>query len=137
MAEPSQEYSTILGPDASFKGDLTFESAAKVLGKFEGSIKSKGKVHIAGGSACKATISAKEVAVEGHIVGNVEAQDRLDLKPKGRITGDIVAQRMSMADGAAIEGFMRIGVNGKDESGRSPSATEVKPAAKEATPIRK
>ncbi|MHC5022842.1 MAG: bactofilin family protein [Planctomycetota bacterium] len=138
MAETSQEFATIIGPDASFKGDLTFDSAAKVLGKFEGSIKSKGKIHIAGGSACKATISAKEVAVEGHVVGNVEAKDRLDLKPKGRITGDIVAARMSMADGAAIEGFMRIGVNGRDESERAPaSTTEVKATAKESASLRK
>ncbi len=30
MADPSQEYGTIIGADAKLKGDLTFESAAKV-----------------------------------------------------------------------------------------------------------
>ncbi len=130
MAEATPDYTTILGPDAKIKGDLSFDSAAKVLGHIEGSIKSKGKLLIANGSRCHAAISAKEVAVEGHIEGNVQASDRIELKPSGRITGDIVSARMTMADGAAIEGHVRIGLDGKGEAGgKSTSATEPKVAA--------
>ena len=125
MADSSQEFGTIIGADAKFKGDLSFDSAAKVLGHFEGSIASKGLIHVAGGSKCKASVNAKEVAVEGHIEGNVQATDRVDLKPKGQITGDIVASRMSMADGASIVGHCRIGVNG-ETGGKASSAAEVK-----------
>ena len=130
MAETTQEFGTIIGADAKFKGDLTFESAAKVMGQFEGSINAKGLIHIATGSKCKASIIAKEVAIEGHIEGNVEASDRVDLKPKGRITGDIVAARMSMADGASIVGHCRIGVGegeGEGGGGKVNAATEMKP----------
>jgi cytoskeletal protein CcmA (bactofilin family) len=124
MAETSHEFGTIIGADAKFKGDLSFDSAAKVMGHFEGSIKAKGLVHIAGGSKCKASVNAKEVAVEGHIEGNVQATDRVELKPKGQITGDIVATRMTMADGASIVGHCQIGVNG--DTGKLASAAEVK-----------
>lgn len=130
MADSNTEFGTVIGADANFKGDLAFDSAAKILGKFEGSIASKGKIHIADGASCKATVKAKEVAVEGHIEGNVEAGDRVELKPKGMITGDIVAARMTMADGASIDGHCRIGVDGKSSSGgKSGSGTtaEVKP----------
>jgi cytoskeletal protein CcmA (bactofilin family) len=128
MSDNRQEYGTIIGPDATFKGDLSFESAAKVLGKFEGSITSKGKVNVADGSRCKATIAAKEIAVEGHIEGNVEATDLVELKPNGVITGDVVAARMSMADGSSINGYCRIGKNGQGAA-KSTQSTEVKPAA--------
>src|SRR5262245_23512329 len=127
MADSNQEYSTILGADATFKGDLTFESAAKFLGKVEGSVSSKGRVNVSDGARCKATVKAKEVLVEGEIEGNVEAADRVELKPKGSIVGDIVAQRMAMADGASIDGHCRIGVNGHSNKGHV--ATEVKPSA--------
>ena len=123
MADSNQDYGTIIGADANFKGDLSFESAAKLLGKFEGNISSKGRVYVADGSMCKATVKAKEVSVEGHIEGNVEAGDRLELKNKGTITGDIVAARMIMAEGASIDGHCRIGVNGQTRSG---STTEPK-----------
>ena len=129
MADSSQEYGTIIGPDASFKGDLTFNSSAKVLGTFEGSISSKGKIHIADGAKCKATINAKEVAIEGRVEGNVEAGERIEIKPTGAITGDITATRMSMADGASIDGHCRIGLNGQAGAGqKSMSGTEVKKA---------
>ena len=127
----SQEFATVIGADANFKGDLQFESAAKFLGRFEGSIASKGKVHIADGSQCKATIAAKEVAVEGHIEGNVEASDRIEVKPTGMVTGDIVATRMTMAEGASINGYCRIGPNGQANGAAKPATVaETKPAAK-------
>ncbi|MGI9015193.1 MAG: bactofilin family protein [Phycisphaerales bacterium] len=113
MADKETDFGTVIGPDATFKGDLRFDSAAKVMGNIEGSISSKGTVHIAEGSKCKATIQAKEVSVEGRVEGNVEASDRIQLKPNGVITGDIVAAKMTMADGASIDGYCRIGQNGK------------------------
>ncbi len=109
MAESITEYSTILGPDAKLKGELSFDSAAKVLGCIEGSITGTGKVLIANGSTCKANVKANEVAIEGYIEGNVEATERVEIKSKGRITGDIVASRMTMGDGASIDGHVRIG----------------------------
>jgi cytoskeletal protein CcmA (bactofilin family) len=129
MAESSQEFATIIGADANFKGDLRFESAAKVLGRFEGTITSKGKIHIADGSECKATVSAKEVSVEGRIEGNVEAGDRIELKPTGIVTGDITAARMTMAEGASINGHCRIGPNGQTGGGKPGSQAEAKPVA--------
>ena len=126
MPSPSTEFSTIIGPDASFKGDLKFDSSAKLLGKIEGTINAKGTLEVCAGSECKATVSAKEVAVEGHIQGNVEAGDLVELRPKGMITGDIVAARMSMAEGAAVDGHCRIGVSDPKPVARS--TTEVKPS---------
>lgn len=125
MAETNQQYDTILGPDASFKGDLSFNAAAKLLGKFEGSISAQGKVLIAKGATCKATVNAKEIAVEGRVEGNVVASEHVQLKQTGIITGDITATRMSMADGATIDGHCRIGTNGQ-ASGKSSASVEVK-----------
>ena len=39
MAELSgQDFPTVIGSDASFKGELTFEKGLRLLGKFEGKI---------------------------------------------------------------------------------------------------
>ena len=105
--------------------------AAKVMGKFEGSIASKGRVVISDGSTVRASISAKEVAVEGHIDGDVEAGDRIELKPTGSVAGDITAARMTMAEGASINGHCRIGPNGQ-AGAKAVTATEPKMQAKPA-----
>lgn len=125
MTTSGEEFTTVIGSDATFKGELTFESSAKLLGKIDGTITAKGRLEVAAGSECKATISAKEVIVQGHIQGNVEAEDLVELKPKGMITGDIIAARMSMAEGAAIDGHCRIGVGSKTAPKKS--MAEVKP----------
>ncbi len=128
MAQSSEEFATILGADATFKGDLSFDSAAKLLGRFEGSIKAKGRVYVADGSCCKATLSAKEISVEGQVEGNIEAGDRVELKPTGKILGDVVASRMSMADGATLDGHVRIGLDG-DAAAKAGATAEMKPTA--------
>ncbi|MCI0362426.1 MAG: polymer-forming cytoskeletal protein [Phycisphaerales bacterium] len=124
MAELTQEYSTILGADANFKGEMSVDGGAKILGKFEGSINGKGRINVGDGCRLKASVKAKEVTVEGQVDGNVEAADRVELKTKGSIVGDISAIRMSMADGASIDGHCRIGVSSKGSV-----STEVKPSA--------
>src|SRR5690606_26739001 len=102
-------------------------SGAKLLGKFEGSINSKGKVFVADGSKCRATVKAKEIAVEGQVEGNVEATDRLEIRAKGTIIGDVTAARMVMSDGASIDGHCRIGVNGQASRSAPSAVAEVKP----------
>lgn len=126
MADARSDYGTVLGPDAKFKGELTFDTAAMVQGAIEGSVKTKGKLFIADGSRCKATVVAGEVAIEGHIEGNIQATERIELKPNGKVTGDIVACRMIMAEGAAIEGHVRIGLDGKADIGKASATAEPK-----------
>ncbi len=128
MADSAADYGTILGPDAKFKGEFSFDSAAKVLGRVEGSITSKGKLLIAAGSTCKANVTANEVAIEGFIEGNVEATERVEIKAKGRINGDIIASRMTMGDGATIDGHVRIGIDAKSD-GKATSTAEPKMSA--------
>ncbi len=131
MVDTNSEYATILGADAKFKGDLSFNSTAKLIGSFEGAIKAKGKIFIADGSNCKASVSATEIAVEGHIQGDVQATERVEILASGRITGDIIAARMSMADGASIDGHVQIGPNGQGPAGPKASMdAEMKPGAR-------
>lgn len=123
MSPANSDFGTIIGKDATFKGELTYDGAAQILGKVEGTINAKGKLSVAEGAHCKASIKASEVAVLGHVEGDIEAADRIDLQASGVLHGDIVAARMSMADGASFVGTCRIGVssNGSPKPGQQAS----------------
>ena len=41
-----QEFPTVIGPDASFKGELSFEKGLRLMGKFEGKINTPGRLHV-------------------------------------------------------------------------------------------
>ena len=150
------EYATVIGPDAVFRGDLEFQSSARVLGRIEGAVTATGKILIAEGSDCQATVKAQDVTVEGTLSGNVEAADRVAVSATGQVHGDIQAARMTMDEGATVNGFCRIGVGngtarpgpgsgGAAASGRgadngqakSEEEAEVKPAAKAAAPAKR
>jgi len=133
MANPQTDPTTIIGPDASIKGEIHFESPARVLGRIEGTMTSKSAVHVAEGAECRATVTARELTVDGLVDGNVQIDGRLELKPGGVINGDITAQRMSMAEGASINGHLKIGGGGTSGAGRASASAEAKPAAGAAT----
>ena len=59
MAESgNQEFPTILGPDASFKGEMSFEKGLRLQGRFEGKINTAGRLHIAKEAKMQADVEA-------------------------------------------------------------------------------
>ena len=71
MAE-SRENTTILGPDATFKGEMTFEGSAHIRGTFEGTVTSEGELHVDGGANVKATVKAQTISVDGKVEGDLK-----------------------------------------------------------------
>lgn len=108
MAEQQGDI-TIIGSDSHFRGELNFERAARVNGKFDGKIAGKGELHINDNALAKADIEAGSVNVDGRIEGNVVARDTVRLNTKGVIKGDIVAAKMLMAEGASFFGQCAVG----------------------------
>src|SRR3989440_13053832 len=85
----NQEFPTIIGPDASFKGELQFEKGLRLMGKFEGRITSGGRLHIAKEARMQADVESGAIIVEGEVKGNLTANDRIELKQSARLEGDL------------------------------------------------
>lgn len=110
MADPmgGKEYTTVIGPDAMFKGDLSFDSGVRVDGKFEGKLSTKGKLHVGKGAEIKAEVCVGNVTVEGHVKGNIAAVEKCEVASTAHIIGDIRAPRLTVAEGATLVGNMNI-----------------------------
>ena len=124
--EGNGEYPTIIGPDAKFKGELDFEKGVRVIGQFEGTIKSKGQLHVAEGARVKADVSAGNIDVEGEIQGNVTAAGKVILKTSAKLEGDLRTARLEVADGATFIGNC---VVGPIDGSKPPAAKPVAPPA--------
>lgn len=107
MAEEGQV--TIIGKDAKIKGELSFENSAKILGGFEGKITAKGEVIIGETANCRATVEAGTVIVDGPIEGDIIARDRIQLTPKAKVKGDIIAASLTVGEGASFVGHCKVG----------------------------
>src|SRR3954465_198675 len=121
----TQEQASI-GKSLVIKGEVTGSESLYIDGRVEGSINLPGnRVTVGRNGVVAANISAREIVVLGKVRGNMTASDRVDIRADGSLTGDIVAQRISIEDGAFFKGGIDI-----RKAGQAPKANgEDKPAA--------
>ncbi len=122
----TQEQAT-LGKSLVIKGEVTGSESLYIDGRVEGSINLPGnRVTVGRNGVVSANISAREIVVLGKVRGNMTASDRVDIRGEGSLTGDVVAQRISIEDGAYFKGGIDIrkpGQKANGEAKESASAT--------------
>ncbi len=124
MADASNDFSTILGPDAVFKGQLEFEKAVRLLGKFEGEVNASGRLVIEEGAILTGDVKAGEIRVNGQVKGNLEATQKVELSASARVEGDLHTARLEVVEGAVLVGRCMVGVDGQGK----PTAGPTKPS---------
>lgn len=128
MAQSNNEM-TVIGRDTRIKGEMFFESGARILGTFEGKISSAGEVQVGAGANCQAAIEASRVTVDGNITGDISASELLTLNADAHIQGDITAGKLIVSEGATFVGHCRVGPNAAQAGadGRARAATTLTP----------
>jgi len=120
-ASPAGEQATI-GKSLVIKGEVSGSESLYVDGKIEGAINLPGnRVTVGRNGQVAANIMAREVVVLGKVRGNVHASDRVDIRSEGSLTGDVIAARISIEDGAFFKGGIDIRKPGAEPKGGSPA----------------
>jgi len=113
----SAEQATI-GKSLVIKGEVTGSESLYIDGRVEGSINLAGnRVTVGRNGVVAANINAREIVVLGKVRGNLVASDRVDIRSEGSLTGDVVAQRISIEDGAFFKGGIDIRKPGQKTNG--------------------
>ena len=80
-----------------------------------------------------ANINAREIVVLGKVRGNLTASDRVDIRSDGSLTGDVMAARISIEDGAFFKGGIDIRKGGQPNpakpNGEDKAVSTPEPAA--------
>jgi cytoskeletal protein CcmA (bactofilin family) len=128
MADINQDISTTIGPDAVFKGELTFEKGLRLQGRLEGKVTTAGRLHIAKEAKVEADVEAGAIVVEGEVKGNLVASDRIELKQSARYEGDLRASKLVVDEGAVFSGHVTVGpeaAKNRGQGGPTPTVTHV------------
>jgi cytoskeletal protein CcmA (bactofilin family) len=113
-AIPAGEQATI-GKSLVVKGELSGSESLYIDGKVEGAINLPGnRVTVGRNGQVAANIMAREIVVLGKVRGNCQASDRIDIRSEGSLTGDVIAARISIEDGAFFKGGIDIRKPGID-----------------------
>lgn len=94
-----------IGKSLIVKGELTGSESLFIDGKVEGAINLPGnRVTVGRNARVEADIVAREIVVFGKVRGNCQASDRVDIRSEGSLTGNVIAVRLSIEDGAFFKG---------------------------------
>jgi cytoskeletal protein CcmA (bactofilin family) len=125
--QPGSGKAVNIGPSVHIKGTLSGREDLTVDGKVEGKITLKEHVLTIGANGqIEAALQAKAVIVHGKVVGDITADNRVEIASSGTVHGDVRAPRVAIADGAMFRGSvdMDTGSSSKAEKPRSQSNQE-------------
>ena len=100
----SEVTNSTIGENSYFNGKFFINGSLKIDGKFEGKSLQADQLYIGTTGKVKTNIYASSVIVEGIVIGNVTAKNRVMLLPTSRILGDIKTPELIIQNGVILEG---------------------------------
>lgn len=99
---------TIIGENTQVKGDVTFSGGLHIDGKIKGNVladdDSDSILILSQEGVIEGEVHVPNVLVNGKVMGNVYASDRVELASQARIDGNVYYNLLEMEMGAAING---------------------------------
>lgn len=105
----SRSENSHLGKTIHFNGTITGSEDVSIDGEVEGTIELGAHVVTVGPHGnVAANVQARELIVHGKLKGNAQARDRIEVSRTGSVRGDLAMARISIEDGAFIQGRIDI-----------------------------
>lgn len=101
----STESNSIIGEGSYFKGEFTLKGTLRVDGCYEGEILEVDNVFVGSTGKVKSNIKTVSAVIEGIIIGNIEAKNRVMLMPTSRVLGEIRTPELIIQNGVILEGL--------------------------------
>jgi cytoskeletal protein CcmA (bactofilin family) len=99
---------TIIGENTQVKGDVTFKGGLHIDGKIKGNVLADDDTDsiliLSQEGTIEGEVRVPNVLVNGKVIGNVYASDRVELASQARIDGNVYYHLLEMEMGAAING---------------------------------
>jgi len=95
---------TVLFPDSSISGKLSYNLPIKIDSRFTGEVKASDLLVIGSNAQVEANVSAHQLRLEGKLVGNVQVIGCFEIMPGGRFQGEARAGELKVHPGAVFDG---------------------------------
>src|SRR5437660_3299131 len=112
----------VLGSDVEIKGTLRFSGELTFEGKLEGEVHTDGILNLGDSAVITGNINAQSVVVRGKITGNISAKEKIEIKAKAELFGDIRATKLVIEEGVTFVGKTEVNPNKV-----SPTTTAARP----------
>lgn len=103
-APPRSASNCVIGAKTLVKGEIRGDEEVLVEGTVEGHINIQRDLRVGPTGVVRATIEAQSVVVSGEVIGDCIAVTRVEIQSTGRVTGNIKAPKIVIAEGAMFKG---------------------------------
>ncbi len=110
---------TIVGKGSKIDGKIYITGSLRVEGRIEGEVKAGGDVFVGEEGLVVASVQARNIIIAGEVQGNVDALEKLEIVPSGKLFGDIIISKLVIEDGATFKG--------KSEARKGSEKTKIMP----------
>lgn len=118
----SARIDTLVGENTSVAGDVTFSGGLHVDGKVRGNViapdDSESTLTLSENGQIEGDVQVPYIVLNGEVIGNVRASQRIELAAKARVAGDVFYNLIEMAMGAEVNGNLvhRVGAETQSEA---------------------
>ena len=123
----------VLAADVEIKGNLKFSGELTFDGKLDGEVQTDGILNLGDSAVVNGNVTAQSVVVRGKMNGNITAKEKIEIKAKSELFGDIRASKLVIEEGVTYVGKTEVNPN---KVAPSPSASRPGEAPKIAEPAR-
>jgi len=125
----------VLTSDVEIKGNLKFSGELTFEGKLEGEINSDGTLNLGDSAVINGNINAQSVVVRGKVNGNITAKEKIEIKAKTEMFGDIRAAKLVIEEGVTYVGKTEVNPNKISPTAMPPRSGEAPRTAESPKPI--
>lgn len=100
----SDRIENVIGPTATFIGELKCDGGVRVDGVFQGSLETMGNVIIGETAKVVADIVGRNISISGAVKGDIIASGRLEILSTGLVWGDIQVASFLIDEGGVFSG---------------------------------
>lgn len=100
----SDRIENVIGPTATFIGELKCDGGVRIDGVFQGSLETMGNIIVGETAKVVADMVGRNVSVSGAVKGNITASGRLEILSTGLLWGDIRVASFLIDEGGVFSG---------------------------------
>jgi cytoskeletal protein CcmA (bactofilin family) len=103
FSKNTEKLESFIGANSVFKGDIETKGTLRVDGTMEGNVNADWVI-LGEKASLKGDIKARGIIVGGRVEGNLIAEEIVEIKAKGQISGDVSTNKFTIVEGGIFDG---------------------------------
>ena len=103
FSKKNEKLESLIGMNSSFRGSIETKGTLRIDGILEGNAGADWII-LGEKASVQGDLAARAIIVGGRVEGNIKAKEIVEIKSKGRVSGDISSSKLTIVEGGLFDG---------------------------------